>query len=649
MTTHANDLRRILLLAMLTLVAILFIVAAPAHGAAWQPLGPDGGRVPALLADPFEADVVYAGSFGGGLFRSTDGGRSWEQWSQGITDVRILSLAAGPDGALYAGTLIGGIFRLERGAHSWEPVNDGLPSRYATPCGCYPEVVALAADPVSGVLYAGVNGHALYRSADRGESWTGGTNGGDGYFEDLAVDPRGSLYIAGDYLVSRSDDGGTNAAALIHSPRNANPTAVAVDPSSPGTVYAAFRDAKGDGVLKSTDRGRTWRPARAGLRSREVLGLVLDPKRPQTLYASTTAGIFRTDDGGGRWRKVTRGLPGTRAISLTVAGGSVLAGMDSMIPDGLGPAVFRSDNRGGRWSRSDAGIAASFVGSVGFADGTVFAGTWGQGLLRQEGEGWAWTGVPGSQVFALLTDLRDPHIVLAATSAGLFRSWTGSGPWERIGPADPRTGKPAEIRGLAWSAGGSVLAGGKEWIFKSTDRGETWKAVAEVPRTWVETLVADPAAPQTVYAGGSAINPRGGSPVTVRSTDGGETWSQVAEMLGMGVLAVDRGVVYAVNFSGLLRSRDQGRTWERIQNPPGAVNVGATEILVDPSTPGLLYAAFAGVYGLKPGVYRTNDGGITWELVGEGLLNTLVGTLKLDAAGDLYAGTAGGGLWRLDL
>src|SRR5688500_13778786 len=116
---HAPTLRRILLL--------IFVIALPAYGAAWQPLGPDGGRVPALLADPLDADVVYAGTFGGGLFRSADGGRSWEAWSQGITDFYVLSLAAGPDGTLYAGTFRGGVFRRERGESSWEPANGALP------------------------------------------------------------------------------------------------------------------------------------------------------------------------------------------------------------------------------------------------------------------------------------------------------------------------------------------------------------------------------------------------------------------------------------------------------------------------------------------------------------------------------------------
>lgn len=622
-------MRRILLL------AILLILAAPVHGATWQPLGPDGGRVPALLTDPFDPDTVYAGAFGAGLFRSPDAGRTWERWDRGIADLRVLSLAAGPDGTVYAGTLIGGVFRLERGADAWEPASQGLPARYA---GAYPDVVALAADPVSGALYAGVNGHAVYRSDDRGESWTGVTNGGGGYFKDLAVDSRGSLYIAGDYLLSRSDDGGVNLSLVLNSPRNSHPTAVAVDPSSPGTVYAGFRDPQGDGVLKSTDRGRTWRAVRAGLKDRQVLDLAIDPKRPRTVYAATTTGIYRTDDGGGRWRKAARGLPAIWALSLTVAGRSVLAGMDSADFYGIGPAVFRSDNRGARWSRSDAGIAGSHVGSVGLAEGEVFAGTWGQGLLRRDGEGWVRAGVPGSRVFALLTEA---DLILAATSDGLFRS-AGGGAWERIGP-------PVEVRSLAWSSGGALLAGGKESIFRSTDRGESWRRVAEVPRTWVETLAADPSSPQTIYASGSAVNPRGGSPASVRSTDGGETWSQVAEMLGMGVLAVDRGVVYAVNVQGLLRSRDQGRTWEPMQPPPGAGFVGATELLADPRTPGLLYAAFSGVYGLKPGVYRTTNGGATWELVGEGLRNALVGALAMDAAGDLYAGTAGGGLWRLDL
>ncbi|HEX6864413.1 MAG TPA: hypothetical protein VF414_16405, partial [Thermoanaerobaculia bacterium] len=357
---------------------------------------------------------------------------------------------------------------------------------------------------------------------------------------------------------------------------------------------------------------------------------------------------YRTDNGGARWRKVTRGLPATWAMSLTVAGESVLAGMDSMIPYGLGPAVYRSDNRGGRWSRSDEGITGSFVGSVGLAAGTVFAGTSGQGLLRREGGGWAWAGVPGAQVFALLADPQDPDLLLAATSAGLFRSGNGSGSWERIDPADPGTGQPVEVRSLAWGAGGSLLAGGKEWIFKSADRGETWRALTRADVTWVEILVVDPASPQTVYAGGPPTYIKG-APAGIRSTDGGETWVRVDDLSWLVALAVDRGVVYAAANRGLLRSRDQGRSWEPVPLPPGAVHVGATELLVDPRTPGLLYAAFSGVYGLKPGVYRTANGGGTWEAVGEGLHNTFVGSLKLDAAGDLYAGTAGGGLWRLDL
>ncbi len=625
MTTHA--LRRILLLVL--------ILAVPAHGATWQPLGPDGGRVPALVADPLDPDVVYAGTFGGGLFRSTDGGRSWEGWSQGVTDLYVLSLAAGPDGTLYAGTFGGGVFRREPGEGSWEPANGALPRRFHPPCECHPEVAVLAVDPVSGALYAGLVGHTVHRSIDGGETWAGVASGITGFFRDLAVDPRGSLYIATDHGLYRSDDGGSNAVRLLHGPRRAHITAIVFDPASPDTVYAATLDERGDGVLKSTDRGKTWRPARAGLRNRQVLDLAIDPNRPRTLYASTRAGVFRTDDGGGKWRKTGRGLPGTQASALRVAGSSVLAGMDyADLYGATGPAVFRSDDRGARWSRSDAGIAASNVGSVAFANGAVFAGTAGQGLLRREGEGWVGAGVPGAEVHALLAD---SGLLLAATSAGLFRNG------ERITPADPRTNRPADVRSLALGAGGSLLAGGKEWIFKSDDRGESWRAVDQARQTWIEVLAVDPASPQTAFAGGTPVDFRV-IPPAVKSTDGGETWVQTGALPWLQALAIDRGVVYASSLENLQRSRDQGRTWETIPPPAGTNFLGVTALAVD--SKGVLYAAFSGILGIKPGVYRMN--GSSWELVGEGLRNAYVLTLQMDAAGDLYSGTQGGGLWRLD-
>ncbi|MEQ1790716.1 MAG: hypothetical protein ABL905_00275, partial [Nitrospiraceae bacterium] len=71
-------------------------------------------------------DLVYAGSFGHGLFRSEDRGATWTRSGQGVTDPFILTLTTGKDGAIYAGTFRGGVFRSRDHGKSWQTVNTGL-------------------------------------------------------------------------------------------------------------------------------------------------------------------------------------------------------------------------------------------------------------------------------------------------------------------------------------------------------------------------------------------------------------------------------------------------------------------------------------------------------------------------------------------
>src|SRR6185436_1808845 len=162
-----------------------------------------------------------------------------------------------------------------------------------------------------------------------------------------------------------------------------------------------------------------------------------------------------------------------------VMDGVVLAGMDyRRFYGSIGRAVYRSDDRGVAWRQSDAGILAASVRSVAFPSGAVFAATLGRGVVRLDAGVWA--PLPGEDAYALLTDPQSPGFLLAATSAGLFRSEDGGASWDQLDPTDPRTGKPAEVRSLALGPGGSLLAGARGWIFKSSDRGDSWRATTEV-------------------------------------------------------------------------------------------------------------------------------------------------------------------------
>src|SRR5436305_9533483 len=94
--------------------------SSTAHPATWQSIGPDGGTVSALAFAPSNPQVAYAGTLGGGIFRSGDGGASWTAASFGLKRQDIFSLAVDPRApeAVYAGT-IEGLYKTTSGGASW--------------------------------------------------------------------------------------------------------------------------------------------------------------------------------------------------------------------------------------------------------------------------------------------------------------------------------------------------------------------------------------------------------------------------------------------------------------------------------------------------------------------------------------------------
>src|SRR5881409_1094585 len=139
---------------------LVVLVAGLSYGDAFAQLSP-GGMLDVLGPEGFvsiqslalgEGQTVYAGSFGRGVFKSEDGGKTWTGVNEGMTDPYVYVVVVAPDRAVFAGTLRGGIFRSKNGGKSWAPVNTGL-DRLETQ-------VLLAHQ---GVLYAGT-GAGVYRS-----------------------------------------------------------------------------------------------------------------------------------------------------------------------------------------------------------------------------------------------------------------------------------------------------------------------------------------------------------------------------------------------------------------------------------------------------------------------------------------------------
>jgi photosystem II stability/assembly factor-like uncharacterized protein len=333
----------------------LLLSPEPASGATpvWQKTSLDAGRVYAVLVHPANADTVFAGT-DRGLFRSTDRGVTWGQYGTGIktsssATLKILTLAAALDGSrLYAGTSAG-----------------------------------------------------VFQSADGGAVWSQGTG--------MLVDKGVLSYY---YAIA----------------------ALAVDPANPQTVYAGDSGMMTEGrVLKSTDGGATWQSSGSGISGDDVDALAIDPDGPSTLYAAVEHSLYVSVDAGSGWTKIT----GKMEVNSSSASVLTVVVTADVIYAGTTAGVWKSRDGGATWSQgtglSSSGILRYFFGIAALAvdpvnPSVMYSGDSGMmtsgGVYTSANGGDSWTQAGGpltENVSALAVDSAVPATVYAGTDAGLFR------------------------------------------------------------------------------------------------------------------------------------------------------------------------------------------------------------------------------------
>lgn len=632
--------------------------AAPTDAAAqpaWVPLGPAGGPVQAVAFAPGAPATVYAGTSFAGVFRSADGGRTWQAANTGLENVAVAALAVSP----------------------------------GNPAVLYAVVQQPAGGPAPGLSIA--------LSTDGGGSWQDASPAAGSFAFSFGLDPHDGtlLYAATTAGLFRTRFGQTGWSRLLGFPVQS----VAVDPTVSSTIYAS-----GGGVSKSTDGGATWAPVPGNPDPRsQVFNLLFDPARPDTLYALIFDAPFvvRTTDGGRTW--VPAGLPTTpgtlaRAISLAAspAGTLYLSGVYGsprffrstdhgatwQQPDGGGPpdnivqvlaaapasaapdgeallaggdlGLWRSADSGQSWQPSSLGLLAQNVESLAVASaGTVFLGVTsadgasGAGLFRGLVHGQRMRRLSqrgGEQVVA---DPRQPGVVYAGNQAAIYqRSVNGGATWTAVSfPEGNLVIDPTRSATLYVSRvpGSETDFGCTVW--RSLDNGAHWTCIQPAFQAGFAALVVDPRQPATLYG----LDPLPGDPLVRRSDDGGTTWrSATAGLAGVdaaAAIAIDphTSVLYLATPRGLFRSTNRAGTWHLASTTLPA----GTDRLVAGGSPAHL---FAGVPG--QGVFASADGAGAWEEVGSGLpAPAFTGLFALDPALPLtlYAATVGEGVFRLDL
>lgn len=617
--------------------------AAQGGANTWVMGGPEGTAVRALAIDAAEPCVLYAGT-PVGVSRSSDSGRTWDHVLDN-PQVNVLAVGSRSPGIVYAGTGLlagnrdssGGIMKSVDGGRSWRSVNSGLPSYVGSP-----RVRALAVDPARPeVLYAALSTPGLFKSTDSGQSWVALEGLGHVVVSDVAVDGSepDTLFAATYRGVFRSFDAGRSwsqaSAGLPAGDYGGRLGSIRIDPSRPGTLYAAAGDWVWDGadafLYSSDDRGATWRRIGEGLSGRSgfwrVSDLAIDPKDSSTLYASIAYWPQFAD-----WMEPAR------------------------------PGLFVSRDDGESWAPVEEGPRASIEVLEVHPEtpSALFAGTSSDGLFRSTDRGASWkvvnAGLPKRSVDCLVISPRTPSIHLAVAAGRLFTSRNRGVDWSEAG-AFP--GCPF----IDPSSPDTMYVPSASLVLKTTDGGATWSTLdigltAEVCANGcgISAFAVDPRAPLTLYAGAWS-KPRIDRQAEglFRSVDGGQSWSRLwGRSLDSGFtvtsLLIDpqTSTVYAGTGRGI---------W-RFNAGPGAPDCGmrglswylVLGLSIDLSRPSSLYAT------MPDGLFRCTgtegwtaaSEGLPSQIAPDGLARWCLGTPSIDPedAGRLYVTECGEGLFR---
>lgn len=521
-----------------------------------------------------------------------------------------------------------------------------------------------------------------------------------GRIVDIEYNPRSpdSIYAAaatgGVFL---SADGGTNWEPIFDDQATLSIGDIAIDPADPAVIYVGTGEANGGhnnlpgaGLFKSTDGGTTW--AASGLEDAvSIARIVIDPTNPDRLFAAVVGsyfapgserGVYRSIDGGASWDQVFSPGDDIGAIDLVinpsdpdilyVAMWERVRTYESMRLAGPGSGIYRSSDGGDTWTRLgvETGLPdGANVGRIGltlcdsepnvlyaiFTNGSSYLG-----LFRTDDGGDSWIDADtGRQAETATSNFswyfgqirvnpNDPEDVYLL-DVGLVNTKDGGASWQRRALS-----VHVDHHALAFHPDddGALIGGNDGGVGISSDFGETWTRVTDLPITQFYGTDVDPSDRNRIF-GGSQDNG------TIRRNPSDGSWSLVLGGDGFAPLIdpTNPGVVYFQSQRGdLSKSSDGGNTsFSVVSNRSSASGIPAsdprnwsTPVAIDPSNPQVLY------YGTNR-VYRTQDGALSWEAVSpvlpiRSLSSPRLGTVTSIAVSPsdpnvVYAGTDDGRVW----
>jgi photosystem II stability/assembly factor-like uncharacterized protein len=479
------------------------------------------------------------------ICRSTDRGKNWTT-PKTLPTYSLSAIVGDSHGTLFA-------TGFSEGSDLMKSVDGTTWQRLSTPFEPMSIYLTCATIDRDDNIYIAGNGNSykplIYRSSDGGQSWEIISPPVDsGLVTSIHADNREGLYLRGPFGIYRTIDTGRQWRRIFDGPTNDFKL------DHRGRLYAIVDS----GVAESTDRGDSWRLMFQNATDVAFNSFAVDSSG--TIVAPAGGGLFRRSREISSWKEITDGIYSSVRCITSDSTGRTFAGT-------TGAGLFYSDNGGEQWLRTGQAILPDTVSSIlAFPDGLVLAGTI-RGLYVSEDRGLTW-------------QLDSARVRL------------GEG-WDR------------EVQTLVGTSKGVIYSTDYyAWIHKSTDRGVTWKRYENDRPSIMAVAPNDDIYMDSFYGW------------IYRSTDGGVTWKEGPRLGSLSIIkATITGYLYCMTLDSLVRSSDRGETWQKVLGGTYSNN-GLT--IIESDSVGNVYMA-TDKRGYARGLFRSTDNGSNWEPFNDGL------------------------------
>lgn len=388
-------------------------------------------------------------------------------------------------------------------------------------------------------------------------------------------------------------------------------------------------------IYRTTNAGDTWTSITGNLPSVNTGDIVASPTDPNTMYAATELGVFRTRDGGAEWESFQNGLPIVAANSFSYIRGTDYdtlrvatfgRGVYSRVLDGSDP-VFAINPRVVGTLLRDVSVLGRAQRPFDF-DTLVTVGSAGViGKSTDGGRSFGFVTFPSKTTLRSVATSDPTHATIVGDGGTIIHTNTSAREWAQVA-----SGVSVSLRGIAFSGPTGLIVGEEGVILRSTNSGGAWSRVHDEKNAILIGL----SMPSAVngWVSGSRRNPQTGAivPLLLHTTDGGLTWIewQTPPENFSALSMIDGSNGYGAGVDGALYlTTNGGSTWDA--KPTGA-KASLTDLAVIGSK--VVYATT-----LDGRIIRTGDGGKSWKVEEDlqtpgGLYAIAQGTRELIAVGD---------------